>query len=280
MALRMSQWGLVAATGLFLAAAPSLAADSAWVDNQDSQIRLVAAQSAVGDATSISAGLQIRLQPGWKTYWRDPGEAGLPPRLDWSASRNVAAAEIAWPAPKRFTAFGFDSYGYAEEVVFPIDIKLQRPGQPVAARVAVEYMVCAEICVPASAELVLDLPAGPAASTAHAALIDDYLQRLPGNGPDRIESINVLKSGEDEVLEVVVSGDSAFQAPDMFVEAPFPFRFGRPDVQLDDDGRRARLRLPVYASGTTQALSDQSLVLTLVDGKRAVEFKTKAGPGS
>ena len=280
MALRMSQWGVAAATGLFLAVAPAMAADSAWVDNQDSRIRLVAAQSAVGDETSISAGLQIRLAPGWKTYWRDPGEAGLPPRLDWSGSRNVAAAEIAWPAPKRFTAFGFDSFGYAEEIVLPVEIRLRRPGQPVAARVAVEYMVCAEICVPASAELALDLPAGPAASTAHAALIADYRERLPADGPDRIEAVNVLKSGDDQVLEVVIRGDTAFQAPDMFVEAPFPFRFGRPEVRLDDDGRRARLRLPVYASGTTQALSDQSLVLTLVDGRRAVEFKTKARSGS
>ncbi len=280
MALRMSQCGAAAAIGLFVAVTPAMAADSAWVDNQDSHIRLVSAQSTVGDGASISVGLQIRLEPGWKTYWRDPGDAGLPPRLDWSGSRNVANAEIAWPAPKRFTAFGFDSFGYAEEIVFPIDIKLQRPGQPVAARVAVEYMVCAEICVPASAELALDLPAGPAASTAHAALINDYLHRLPADGPESIEAINVLKSGDDQVLEVVVRGETAFQAPDMFVEAPFPFRFGRPDVQLDDDGRRARLRLPVHASGTAQVLADQNLVLTLVDGKRAVEFKTKARPGS
>lgn len=280
MTLRLSQLGLAPIVSLFVVVAPAIAADSAWVDNQDSQIRLVSAQSAVGDGDSVSVGVQIRLAPGWKTYWRDPGDAGLPPRLDWTGSRNVAAAEIAWPAPKRFTTFGFDSFGYAEEIVFPVTVKPQQPGQPVAARVAVEYMICAEICVPASAELALDLPAGPAASTAHAALIDEYLQRLPADGPDRIESVNVVESGDDQILEVVVRGDTAFQAPDMFVEAPFPFRFGRPDVSIDEDGRRARLRLPVHASGTTQTLADQNLVLTLVDGDRAVEFKTKAGPGS
>lgn len=280
MALRMSQCGAALAIGLVFAVTPAAAADGAWVDNQDSQIRLVSAQTAVGDAGSLSLGLQIRLAPGWKTYWRDPGDAGLPPRLDWSGSRNVAAAEIAWPAPKRFTTFGLDSFGYGEEVVFPLTVRPQRSGQPVAARVMVDYMVCAEICVPASAELALDLPAGPAASTAHAVLIGDYLQRVPAKGPDRIEAVNVLTSGADQTLEVVVRGDVAYKTPDMFVEAPFPFRFGRPDVRLDQDGRRARLRLPVFASGTAQALADQDLVLTLVDGDRAVEFAAKAGPGS
>ncbi len=280
MLLRMSQWCAAAMIGLFPALMPAMAADSAWVDNQDSRVRLVAAQSAVGDAARVSLGLQIRLEPGWKTYWRDPGEAGLPPRLDWTGSGNVAAAEIAWPAPKRFTAFGFDSFGYAGEVVFPIELTLRRPGQPVTARLAVDYMVCAEICVPASAELALDLPAGPVASTAHAALIADHRRRLPANGPDRIEAVDLRTAAGRPVLEVVVRGDTAFHAPDMFVEAPFPFRFGRPEVRLDEGGRRARLRLPVHAGDTAGTLAGRDLVLTLVDGARAVEFRTTVRPGS
>jgi len=84
------------------------------------EARLIAAVDGVGTLEAIPAALQVRLPDGWKTYWRSPGEAGLPPRLDWSAAGNLASAEMAYPAPHRFTLFGLDTFGYAEEVVFPI----------------------------------------------------------------------------------------------------------------------------------------------------------------
>lgn len=81
---------------------PALAAGpgaSAWVENPRSRVRLIA-----GEATPNArrAGLEIRLDPDHKTYWRNAGDSGLPPTFDWAGSRNVEKVEVAWPAPERF----------------------------------------------------------------------------------------------------------------------------------------------------------------------------------
>src|SRR5262249_56420985 len=94
--------------------------------------RLIAAVTGVGAADRLPAALQIVLQPGWKTYWRSPGDAGFPVAVDWAGSRNVAKAVLAWPAPHRFTLFGLDTFGYGGEGVFPVTITPPKPGPPLA----------------------------------------------------------------------------------------------------------------------------------------------------
>ncbi|HCX68676.1 MAG TPA: hypothetical protein DHK64_14410, partial [Rhodobiaceae bacterium] len=58
-----------------------------------------------------SAGLHLELSKGWKTYWRSPGEVGIPPSIDWAGSENIENVEFLWPAPERFTAFGIENFG-------------------------------------------------------------------------------------------------------------------------------------------------------------------------
>ncbi len=93
------------------------AAASPWDNTGPAQVRLVAESTAVGTAESVRLGLHFRLDPGWKIYWRSPGDAGIPPRLDWSRSRNLTDLEISWPAPQRISVLGFESAGYGDEVV-------------------------------------------------------------------------------------------------------------------------------------------------------------------
>ncbi|MBT5374174.1 MAG: hypothetical protein HOL06_05885 [Rhodospirillaceae bacterium] len=82
---------------------------SPWAGEAESRVRLIAAQTGVGDGKTLKLGFQFSLQPGWKIYWRSPGDAGLPPEFDWSGSENLAATEVLWPAPKRYSAYGLDS---------------------------------------------------------------------------------------------------------------------------------------------------------------------------
>jgi DsbC/DsbD-like thiol-disulfide interchange protein len=124
-----------------------------------------------------SAGLEIALEPGWKTYWRAPGEAGIPPVFDWSGSENLAAAEVLWPAPALFDSFGLTTIGYDGRVVLPLTVTADNPDAPVRLRLTMDYGVCAEICIPARAELALDLP--PGAPEAGRAAIEAALARLP-----------------------------------------------------------------------------------------------------
>ncbi len=93
-----------------------------WARAETVQARLLSAVAAVGELDRIRAGLHVELVDGWRTYWRSPGVAGLPPRVDWSGSSNVEEVGFRWPAPQRFEFFGFDNFGYEKEVVFPLDV--------------------------------------------------------------------------------------------------------------------------------------------------------------
>jgi DsbC/DsbD-like thiol-disulfide interchange protein len=100
------------------------------------------------------AGVELRLAPGWKTYWRAPGEAGIPPVFDWAGSQNVAGVRIHWPQPHAFRLNGLQSIGYAGEVVLPLEVTPRDPSRPVRLRARMDLGVCRDVCVPA--ELAFD----------------------------------------------------------------------------------------------------------------------------
>lgn len=103
-------------------------------------------------------GFEITMEPGWKTYWRAPGEAGIPPYFDWSASGNIAEAMIHWPVPEVFEYAGMPVIGYHDQVVFPVEITPAAAGEPVHFAGRAEFGVCEDICIPIAVEFALDLP--------------------------------------------------------------------------------------------------------------------------
>ena len=102
------------------AGGPARAAEGPWLDQEPTRVRLIAGQDAVGREGRLSLGLQISIDDGWKIYWRSPGDAGFPPRMDWSLSSNLDDVRVNWPAPSRFNFFGLETIGYENEVVLPI----------------------------------------------------------------------------------------------------------------------------------------------------------------
>lgn len=117
------------------------------------------------------AGLHLSLAPGWKTYWRAPGDAGIPPQFDWTGSRNLSGVRVYWPRPEVSRINGMRSIGYAGEVVLPLEIAPQTPGDPVALRAQIALGVCEDICIPMSLTVAAEL-SGPGApdGTIRAAL--------------------------------------------------------------------------------------------------------------
>ncbi len=174
---------------------------SSWVSTEQTKLRLVSAVTAIGNgsgAATVPLGLQIELVPGWKTYWRSPGDAGFPVSLDWKGSTNLASADLAWPVPHRFTLFGLDTFGYEDEVVLPIAAKPANPAEPMGLRLKVNYLVCEKVCIPYSANLSLDLPAGAAGPSEFAQLIDRYASRVPGDGAAHgLHLISAEASGDE-----------------------------------------------------------------------------------
>jgi suppressor for copper-sensitivity B len=251
------------------------AAASDWLDHDHAQLRLIAASDSVGGAEELRLGLQFKLQPGWKIYWRSPGDAGYPPALDWQGSDNLAGAEIQWPVPHRFSLFGLETFGYGEEVVLPISARPERSGESVALRAEVSYLVCSEICVPHDGKLSLDLPAGPGEPARHAFLIDRAQSLVPGLGAESglaLERALLTGSREAPVVEVVARSDIPFEAPDLLVEGPPGFVFAKPEVRLRDGGARAELAVPVSRTSLAKGVVEgKRLTLTVTDGRRGLE---------
>ncbi len=126
------------------------------------------------------AALRIRLADGWKTYWRAPGETGIPPAFDWSGSRNVAGVQMHWPIPVVFDTAGARTLGYKKELILPITISPRRDGRKITVRGRVALGVCSDVCLPMEATFSAVLPAS--GEDGSAALIRKSLARLPKPG--------------------------------------------------------------------------------------------------
>jgi|SRR5271166_388616 len=160
--------GGVASSGAALAA-DAYATD--WGKSAKSEARLIAANARL-------AGFEIMLAPGAITYWRDPGDAGLPPAFDFSGSDNVAAVEPVFPAPKRIKeADGGEAFGYDADVVLPLRVTPRDPAKAVTLALRANYAVCEKICLPAQARLALTLP--PAGGSPYAGLVEAALAASP-----------------------------------------------------------------------------------------------------
>lgn len=123
------------------------------------------------DGTRVAA-IRFALAPGWKTYWRAPGDAGIPPQFDWSASDNLGGVGITWPAPKVFREDGILTIGYKHELVLPVTLAPRQDGKPMHVNATLDIGVCSDICVPQRLEIsaVLDDTNGTPTPAIAAAL--------------------------------------------------------------------------------------------------------------
>ena len=131
------------------------------------------------EAGTHMAGLRIRMAPGWKTYWRAPGDAGIPPQFGWAGSRNIESVRFAWPVPEIFEQNGMRSIGYSGQVILPMEVTPDAPGAPITLSAQVHIGVCEVVCIPMTLDVAHVLP--PEATrpdpAIRAALADRPLDR-------------------------------------------------------------------------------------------------------
>ncbi len=271
---------------------PAGALTSQWLDHDQARVRLLAAgggqstdESGGQSADELRLGLQFSLEPGCKIYWRTPGEAGIPPAVDWSGSDNLSSAEMRWPAPHRFTLFGLDTFGYSGEVVLPIHARAERAGEPVRLTAQLTYLICSDICIPHDGTLALDLPAGGIPPSAEGFLISQAERLVPGDGRAAglaLASAMLVGDPADPVLEVVARSEIPFEAPDLLVEGPPGYLFAAPEVAFAEGRQEAVLRLRSERGLLAEGVLEGKMVtLTLTDGRRSMEQAavTRYAPG-
>jgi suppressor for copper-sensitivity B len=229
-----------------LFATPAVAVEGPWQENPQSRVRLISPYAEAPAAGPWQLGLEFATQPGWHVYWKNSGDAGYPPVIDFAATPGAGEVEIRWPAPERYLFPGdLEALGYEGEVIYPLTLAIEpaggtgavTAGETVTLAADLDYLVCEVDCIPYRYQLTLAQPVAPAGGEAvvdPAALrrLARWQARLPRAAAEAgvTTEAAVDLSAAEPVLEVRVRGARAARgaAPDLFLEADDRFDFAIP----------------------------------------------------
>ena len=246
---------------------------SPWVEDLHSSLRLIAGTR--GDAASLLAGVEIKLKPGWHTYWRYPGDSGVPPHFTFPGSDNVAAVKVLYPAPHAMTDETGTIIGYTDDVVFPVRVTPRQKGKPVTLNLHVDYAVCEKMCVPVEAKAQLTLPGGNTETDAAVAAAEGRVPKQMSAAEAGLKAYRVndaakplvavdLAAPQGEPVQIFVEGPT----PEWALPIPKPAQGAPPGHQhfgFELDG----LPPGVDPKGPFE------LTFTIVRGKQPIEVKTR-----
>ena len=224
------------------------------------------------NGTHIAA-IRIALAPGWKTYWRSPGEIGIPPRFSWRGSRNLASVQIHWPTPKISYTNGLRSIGYSGVTIVPIELTPKGNDQgTIALRGAIEIGVCREICVPMVVNIRIDLP--------QAGLPDAEIQASLANRPATASEAGVRSvTCEVESISDGLRITARIDIPDMGSEELAIFELPDKSIWISQaqTTRRGRNLSAIVdfvpANGAPFLLNRSDVRITILGERGAVDIK-------
>jgi len=212
---------MIAAGGLaaMLAGSARAADASAWAEDSHSAFRLIAGANKAG-AAPLRAGVEVKMPPGWHTYWRYPGDSGVPPHFDFAGSENLGLAKVLYPAPHLFSDEAGNFLGYTDRVTFPLQVTPKQAGKPVKLRVKLDYAVCDKLCVPAQGSAELTLAPGGSAQDATLATAEARVPKQVSAAQAGLTAKRV-NDGPKPLIMVDVAAPAGANTQ-MFVEGPTP----------------------------------------------------------
>jgi DsbC/DsbD-like thiol-disulfide interchange protein len=237
---------------------------TSWDGDARSAARLVAGSLRTADG-ALRAGVEIRLKAGWHTYWRYPGDAGVPPKFDFGGSQNLKRAVVLWPAPERLVEAGGTTLGYSNDVTFPVRVEPVNAKKPVVLRLKLDYAICEKLCVPAEAtsELTLEPVKGATSREAALAAAETRVPRAAKLGAGGPLTITAVRREQDSkpprvVVDVAAPSDSV----DLFVEGPTA-QWALPVPTKIDGAPAGQQRFAFELDGLPPGESDRGALLTL-----------------
>ncbi len=223
------------------------------------------------DGTHLAA-LHLDLAPGWKTYWRAPGDAGIAPQFDWSGSRNLAGVSVSWPVPRVFHQSGMRSVGYENELVLPIRVRPSGPG-PVTLEAELSIGVCEEVCLPATLQVRGELPDGDAGPdpVIAAALAERPLTASEAG----VRGVRCrIEAGDGTAIRLAAE----IEMPRMGADEEVVVETGHPSVWVaEPDTRRSGNRLTAetrleHVDGRAFAVDRSGVRITVMGDGQAVDI--------
>ena len=190
-----------------------IALSSEWSIGDSSKVRLISPYSH-NNSKELLVGLEYEMDPGWKTYWKSPGDGGFPQNISWENSFNIKNLEVLWPTPKEFQILGLISLGYQNKAIFPLKLEISDESQDTFVNLHVNFLICKEICIPGDARVFLEIPAGKKEFTDNFFIMERALSFLPENNFDSsyINNINasVYKDNDNSLIKIIAETDKSF----------------------------------------------------------------------
>ena len=248
-----------------------------WFEGHKSRARLLVGSVPTDEGgVRIYAGLEVELAEGWKTYWRQPGDAGgIPPYLDWSKSKNLKSTTLKFPPPTRFRDSVGEAIGYKQRIVYPVLLEPQNLVRPISLALDVYYGVCREICIPAQARFVIEVQSNqfqsvpPALAAALAGLPKN--QGEASSRAPRLANVTSTLTGARPSLIFDVVYPRGLDGVDLFIDpgSDFYLPMAKPIEQLSSTSVRYRVDLDDGVDRT--GLAGRKLAVTLVGESESVE---------
>lgn len=263
-----------------------------WVKNNYSKVRLLGMHDRdVNQSGTYTVGVYLKMEEGWKTYWRIPGDSGIPPIFDWSGSKNVKSAEVLWPAPHRFVDPYGISIGYDDEVLFPIKVEALNPSRPVALNVTFQYGVCKDICVPEQASVASQFDKNMITTSRDRKLLQKFVASVPQKttlsaqketlspSMPKIKNVTAVLDGKTPHLLIESVFAKEAQEHDLFLEASDNFYMAWPEkVEEQNKTSTGAYQKYIYRVDLTKGdkpenLKGRTLTMTLVSDKGQSEVR-------
>ena len=266
----------ICALSLIAAGNASAAEDaSRWDGDARSAVRLIAGSAA---GSVLRAGVEIRLQRGWHTYWRYPGDAGVPPRFDFTGSQNVKAVDVLWPAPQPIPEHDLVTIGYTGDVILPLAVVPENSARPVKLRLKLDYAVCETLCVPAEGKADLVLTGGSSSQDAALAAAETRVPKkalLGESAPLAIKSVRREDGAGGRRVIVDVAAPAGARVT-LFAEGPTP-DWALPMPKGVDGAPAGLQRFALALDGAPPGATYEGIPisLTAVAGNLAIEVVTR-----
>ena len=224
-----------------LVASYSMALSSDWSVGETSKLRLISAYSQ-NDSKNFMIGLEYQMDPGWKTYWKSPGDGGFAQSISWENSTNVKNVNILWPTPIEFEILGLTSLGYQNDIIFPLEIELEDELKNTFLNLHITFLICKEICIPGDATIFLEIPSGEKKLTNNYYDLEKALSLLPkedfnGSYLKKI-NFNVFNDDTHSTIQLIFESDKNFVSPKIFLHSPFGLPVIKNSLNYSNDSKK------------------------------------------
>ena len=248
-----------------------------WVSNPQHppvEIRYMLTGQNNPQANTVEALLEVKLDTGWKTYWRSPGEGGVAPSIDWSLSNNLEGVDWHWPMPKRYEFLGVETLGYKEHIIFPMTLHVEDMSKPVFLSGKLTMSSCTSICVLTDYEISLDFtPSDLSASQEAMHLYNQGMSHVPK--PSKAITLDQISWDErSRTLSVIATNPQGWKQPDVFIDGTSQqaqdSSFRTPTIRLEGNQFIAQMKVSSWFGSPD--LVNQTLNATISDNDIAVEL--------